>query len=103
VVDETRGYLALGGRRDGRPLAQEDVEFLSTLGHQAVTALDNLKLHIDRVVRERLERELTIAREIQDGLFPKSLPVVPGFTIAATSQPCFEVGGDYYDAMSTPA
>src|SRR6516164_10151110 len=43
------------------------------------------------------EEELREAREIQKNLFPKAIPHVPGFEIAAASQPSRVVGGDYYD------
>ena len=98
----TRGFLALGPRQDGRPLANEETEFLSTLGNQALTALDNLRYHRDRAVREQLERELAFARDIQTRLLPARLPETKGFVLATRWEPCFEVGGDYYDAMHTP-
>lgn len=49
------------------------------------------------VIKERLERELTIARQIQESILPDSLPQLEGFDIAAISIPAREVGGDYFD------
>ena len=49
--------------------------------------------------KERLDRELQIAREIQVNLLPGLLPDVKGLELAATSRPAREVGGDYYDAL----
>jgi sigma-B regulation protein RsbU (phosphoserine phosphatase) len=51
------------------------------------------------VEKERLERELEIAGEVQRGILPKSLPEVPGISIAARYLPAREVGGDFYDAF----
>jgi len=48
------------------------------------------------------DRELTVAREIQQSLFPKESPQVEGFDIAGKSFPTQEVGGDYYDFLSLP-
>jgi phosphoserine phosphatase RsbU/P len=45
------------------------------------------------------EEELREAREIQENLFPKAIPHVPGFEIAAASRPFRVVGGDYYDVV----
>ncbi|OPY46193.1 MAG: Stage II sporulation protein E (SpoIIE) [Methanosaeta sp. PtaU1.Bin028] len=45
--------------------------------------------------RERAERE--VAAEIQMGFIPKSLPEIPGFSMAAAIRPALEVGGDFYD------
>jgi sigma-B regulation protein RsbU (phosphoserine phosphatase) len=49
--------------------------------------------------RERLNRELEIAREVQEHLFPQRLPPVPGLDYCAQCRPAREVGGDYYDFL----
>ncbi|MFO0860717.1 MAG: PP2C family protein-serine/threonine phosphatase [Phycisphaerales bacterium] len=46
---------------------------------------------------DRVENDLQIARHIQQGLFPKKPPAVPGYDIAGWSKPADETGGDYYD------
>jgi serine phosphatase RsbU (regulator of sigma subunit) len=53
--------------------------------------------------KERLERELELAREIQQSSLPKTLPHIPGFQCAARSQPARQVGGDFYDVIVLPA
>lgn len=50
----------------------------------------------------RLERDLQLARQIQQGTFPQKLPAVPGFQLAAWSEPAEETGGDTYDVVPTP-
>ncbi len=52
--------------------------------------------------RERLNRELEIAREVQEHLFPQRLPVVPGLEYLGHCRPAREVGGDYYDFLDLP-
>jgi sigma-B regulation protein RsbU (phosphoserine phosphatase) len=47
--------------------------------------------------RQRLENEISIAREVQDQLFPRNLPHVPGVEIEAICKAAREVSGDYYD------
>jgi len=47
--------------------------------------------------RQRLENEVAIAREVQNELFPHSLPSVPGLELAAICRPARVVSGDYYD------
>ena len=49
--------------------------------------------------KERLEREIQIARQIQLQLLPSTLPSTDRISIAARSDPALEVGGDYYDAI----
>ncbi len=52
--------------------------------------------------RERLNRELEIARELQEHLFPQRLPPVPGLDYCGQYRPAREVGGDYYDFVELP-
>src|SRR5215472_798586 len=52
--------------------------------------------------RERLNRELEIAREVQEDLFPQRLPMVPGLDYSGQCRPAREVGGDYYDFLELP-
>jgi sigma-B regulation protein RsbU (phosphoserine phosphatase) len=52
--------------------------------------------------RERLNRELEIAREVQEYLFPQHLPLVPGLDYCGCCRPAREVGGDYYDFLELP-
>jgi sigma-B regulation protein RsbU (phosphoserine phosphatase) len=47
--------------------------------------------------RQRLENEISIAREVQDQLFPRTIPQVPGVEIEAICKAARAVSGDYYD------
>jgi sigma-B regulation protein RsbU (phosphoserine phosphatase) len=91
------GVLAIGERASGMPFSEEDRDFAQTLARQALAALENARLHRLREEKQRQDRELQIAREIQRSLFPPRQPEVPGFEVAAESHPCYEVGGDSYD------
>jgi hypothetical protein len=60
--------------------------------------VETMPRHIQRITeRERMAKELEIARNVQMSLLPKVNPVVPGCDIAGTCIPAREVGGDYYD------
>ena len=52
--------------------------------------------------RERLNRELEIAREVQEHLFPQRLPPALGLDYCGQCWPAREVGGDYYDFLELP-
>jgi len=97
VGERLEGFLAVGERATRAPFADDDHDFVRTLGRQALAALENVALHLVAVEKERQDRELQIAREIQQSLFPRECPRVPGFDLAATSQACHQVGGDHYD------
>jgi serine phosphatase RsbU (regulator of sigma subunit) len=51
------------------------------------------------VEKERLERELELARELQQSILPQEFPELPGFNCAACSRPARQVGGDFYDVI----
>lgn len=92
-----QGFFAIGGRAPGAPLDDGDVEFAIALGRQALAALETVRLHRVRLLKERQDRELQIARGIQQSLFPRAWPALPGYELAARSESCYEIGGDYYD------
>jgi serine phosphatase RsbU (regulator of sigma subunit)/pSer/pThr/pTyr-binding forkhead associated (FHA) protein len=79
-----------------------DRQILDALGAQAGSILENARLIERERERQRLEQELSIAREIQQGLVPQGLRDYPHFSIAGLHQPCNEVGGDYYDVFPLP-
>ncbi len=93
------GLLAVGERPGARPWTTEDLDFAAALARQAQTALESARLHRVRLEKERQDRDLQIARQIQRSLFPQVLPQIEGFELAAMSRSCYEVGGDYYDAI----
>jgi phosphoserine phosphatase RsbU/P len=51
----------------------------------------------DVATREQHLRELRIARDVQERLFPQHHPVIPGLEYAGACRSALEVGGDYYD------
>lgn len=66
---------------------------------QAAVALRRAALIEDHLARAKLEEELNVARTIQQGSFPTSLPQVDGYEIAARSTPADDCGGDAYDCI----
>ena len=91
------GLLAVGEKPGGRAFGEEDLEFAGALARQAQAALEGARLHRVRLEKERQDRDLQIARGIQQSLFPRHFPRVEGFDVLAESRSCFQVGGDYYD------
>jgi serine phosphatase RsbU (regulator of sigma subunit)/transcriptional regulator with GAF, ATPase, and Fis domain len=69
---------------------------------QVALAIQNDKLQIEVVERERLERELQLAREIQQSFLPDRLPANPGWDLDVLWKPAREVGGDFYDVFDLP-
>jgi sigma-B regulation protein RsbU (phosphoserine phosphatase) len=104
VKDELLGFLSLGSKRSEEPYSGADLRLLRSVATQTGLALENSRLTeaIAREVaqRERHNRELEIAREVQQQLFPQSLPEVPGLDYCGACRPALGVGGDYYDFLA---
>jgi phosphoserine phosphatase RsbU/P len=77
---------------------EEHVKVLTALAGQVAVAIENARLYDELVRREmRLNRELSIARDVQHGLFPEEDPSGPAFETSAHFRPARELGGDLYD------
>ena len=99
---EVLGVLQLINKKTGA-FGQEDIDILQTLSVHMALALENAQRHKELLARQRIEKEMALARNIQRSLLPLAPPVVPGYDIAVLHEPCFEVGGDYYDFLSLGA
>jgi len=99
IQEETRGCLAVGPKITGDSFQETDLEFLTSLGHQAMTSLENARLFQETLEKQRMEEELQLARNIQKSLLPSRIPDIPGYDISAVNIPSREVGGDYYDVI----
>jgi sigma-B regulation protein RsbU (phosphoserine phosphatase) len=106
VRDKLLGFISLGAKRSEEPYTRTDVRLLKSVAAQTGLALENANLMqtiADEVAqRERLNREVEIAREVQERLFPQRLPPVAGLDYAGHCRPAFQVGGDYYDFLALP-
>jgi phosphoserine phosphatase RsbU/P len=89
-----------------QPYTGTDLRLLKSLAAQTGLALEVARLTTavgeEIAQRERLNRELEIAREVQERLFPQELPAVPGLDYRGRCRPAREVGGDYYDFLELP-
>ena len=101
LLGDNKGLILLGEKLSREPFSQADLEFVYSLGNLAIISLENARLFKEALEKQKMEDELLIAREIQKGLLPSVLPDIPGFEIAAANVSSKQVGGDYYDVIST--
>ncbi|MGO4517274.1 SpoIIE family protein phosphatase [Terriglobus sp. 2YAB30_2] len=97
------GVMALGPKRSEEPYSRMDRRLLESVASQTGLALENAELlqslaH-EAAQRERVTRDIEIAREVQERLFPQSYPEFEGVDVAGYCRPAQEIGGDYYDVM----
>ncbi len=77
--------------------AEEHLNILTTLASVAAIRVENASLMEARFERERMERELELATEIQQRFQPSEAPKMEGYQLQGISFSCYEIGGDYYD------
>ncbi|GJQ21795.1 MAG: hypothetical protein HBSIN02_21500 [Bacteroidia bacterium] len=97
LQDRLVGTILVGPKLSGKAYSQEDIDLLSTVGSQAAIAIENARLHKAEIERQRIREELSLARQIQQGLLPKESPDIPGLDISGVAIPAEIVGGDYFD------
>lgn len=97
--DEKLGVVGIGPRANSEPYTESDFNFLQSLGNLALLSIQKTLLLEERIEKERLEEELTIAKSIQQGLLPDPIPSHPKLDIAAQNVPSQQVGGDYFDIL----
>ncbi len=94
---ETIGFVVLAPETDGTGYDPDEKMFLRTLCHQGGMAIRNSFLLQELTEKERIKRELEIARAVQMSLLPNREPAIDGLKLAGLCVPATEVGGDYYD------
>jgi len=73
---------------------------LTEKNHRLQNAIDELKAAQEQLIeKERLERELKVAAEIQLSILPDVLPSHPDFDFGGRILPARQVGGDFYDVF----
>ena len=96
VKNRTTGYLFLAIKKDS-VFEDDDIRTVEAFANSAAMALENARMLETRLEKERLLKELDVARVIQRRLLPQTPPKTARADIAVFFSPAYEVGGDYYD------
>ncbi len=98
-VDERHvfGLIYADSPTNQATFSTEHLDILTTLASVASIRVENASLLDERINRERMERELELATEIQQRFQPEGPPVLEGYDFQGISFSCYEIGGDYYD------
>ena len=93
------GLLLFGLKHSGSRFAGKDLELLWAAANQAAISIENARLYKSEVEKQKIERDLDLARKIQQGLLPQCIPNMNGLDICGEMIPAMQVGGDYYDLI----
>lgn len=108
TLSEVAVPIAVSGRtvaaldvESDRPaaFAERELELLEFFAEAAALAIEKALLHRHLLAAGRLDTQLRIAREVQDGLLPGVAPAPPGYDLAGRCLPSLELGGDYFDFL----
>ena len=104
--NELAGIISLSRKQSEEPYTPTDLRLLRSVASQTGLALENSRLTeaiaTEAAQKERLNREVEIAREVQERLFPQEFPAVEGLEYYGHCRPALGVGGDYYDFLELP-
>jgi sigma-B regulation protein RsbU (phosphoserine phosphatase) len=99
IKSKVMGLLLFGLKHSGAQFAGKDLELLYAAANQAAISIENARLYLSEANKLRIERDLDLARKIQQSLLPKCNPNVNGLDICGQMVPAMQVGGDYYDLI----
>jgi phosphoserine phosphatase RsbU/P len=95
------GVMALGPKRSEEPYSRTDRGLLQSVAMHTGLSIENTQLMHSLAAeagqRERINREIEVAREVQERFLPQSYPAIQGVELAGAYRPAQTVGGDYYD------
>ncbi|MBL7039420.1 MAG: SpoIIE family protein phosphatase [Pirellulaceae bacterium] len=96
------GILQVDTADGRRYFEHEDLEILVAVSGLVSVALQYSNLHEQVVRQQTLERDLAVARQIQESLLPRRQPDVQGYEFYHFYNAAYQVGGDYYDYLALP-
>jgi serine phosphatase RsbU (regulator of sigma subunit) len=91
------GMLYVDSHRDRPPLTDHDLHILVMLANVTATRIENARSLEEMPLSRQIEEDMRQAAEIQSDLLPRSAPLIEGYCVCGTTEPCRAVGGDYFD------
>ncbi|MEX0676741.1 MAG: SpoIIE family protein phosphatase [Pirellulales bacterium] len=91
------GVIQIDAHDRRHRFGKDDLDVLASIASQAAIAVDNAQLHENSLKQQAIERDLDLARRVQQGFLPSAPPQLPGYHFFDFYEPANQVGGDYYD------
>lgn len=97
VEEEVIGLVYLEARLGRKSFTEEDLRLLTSLANTAAIKIQNLRLQETAAAKQRIEREMALAWDVQRRLFPEEAPLLARSELFGRTLPSRTVSGDYYD------
>ncbi len=91
------GALQLDTQDRNKKFREDDLKLLTIVANLAAVAVEKARLHESMLLREREQQEIELAKQVQLGFLPQTVPQLPGYEFYSHYSPANTVGGDYYD------
>ena len=78
------------------------IDLLKAVAAQAAAAIENTRLMTESIEAEALEKQVSMAAEVQQRMIPQQMPDTPGLDVSAVYVPAYTLGGDFYDFIELP-
>lgn len=99
---EPLGAIQMDTLDSKRHFESGDLEILVSIATQAGVAIENAQLHEQVLQQQRVERDLELARNVQQAFLPEKSPGIEGYEFYSYYHPAEQIGGDYYDYIPLP-
>ncbi len=96
------GVLTVFNRRSEEGFSEDDKRLLTIIAAQSAQVIETARLYLEEQQFQKMQQDMTMARQIQQNLLPKKAPLIEGYALAGVSYPATQVGGDYYDFVTLP-
>lgn len=96
------GAIQLDTQDRTKKFSLDDLNLLTIVANLAGVAIEKSRLHEEVLAREKAQKEIELARKVQLGFLPQTLPAVAGYEFYSHYSPAQTVGGDYYDFIALP-
>jgi sigma-B regulation protein RsbU (phosphoserine phosphatase) len=93
------GLLYADDSRAGKRFSKDQLAAFTLLANVIAVAITHARYHVLEEEKQRQDAQLATAGDILDNILPAVLPPCEGYNLIARIEPCFEVGGDLYDAQ----
>ena len=100
--DEVVGLIYLDAGFQRNPFTEDDLTVVATMGHLAAAKIRQMRMALDVAKKRDLDRELAVARQIQERLLPVVMPALPGYEIHGVNLSCKQISGDLFGFWPRP-
>ena len=90
------GYSLIGGIKNKEDLYNK-IQFITTITNVIAVAIENKRLFKQQLERNKIEKDMALASEVQKMLIPQEVPKSDAYDVDLVYQPHSDIGGDYID------